>query len=96
MAPLDVYVYNVLTMGLSLASDVFKQIIHKIISDLPGVLNIADDLLIFRQDDNDYDECFIRLLDHCREARSLVLTLYCNILIQPDHFLLKLIPVVLV
>ena len=68
LTPLGVYVYNVLAMGLSLASDVFEQIIRKIISDLPGVINIADDLLIFGQDDKDHDECFIRLLDRCREV----------------------------
>ena len=68
LTPLGVYMYNVLAMGLSLASDVFEQIIRKIISDLPGVLNIADDLLIFGQDDKDHDECFIRLLDRCREV----------------------------
>ena len=47
LTPEGIYVHNVLAMGLSLASDVFEQIIRDIIKDLKGVINIADDLLVY-------------------------------------------------
>ena len=42
--------HNVLAMGLSLSSDVFEMIMRDILKGLPGVINIADDLLIFGRD----------------------------------------------
>ena len=46
LTPCGVYVYNVLAMGLSLASDVFESTVRDIIRGLNGVVNIADDLLV--------------------------------------------------
>ena len=42
--PYGVYIFNVLAMGLSLASDVFEITIRDITKDLKGVFNIADDI----------------------------------------------------
>ena len=45
--PYGVYIFNVLAVGLSLASDVFEIIIRDITKDLNGVINIADDILVY-------------------------------------------------
>ena len=55
-------------MGLSLASDVFEQIIRDIIKDLKGVINIADDLLVYGKTIQEHDENLKALLDRCREV----------------------------
>ena len=47
LTPLGVFIYNVLAMGLSNANDIFEQCLQDILHDLPGVLNIADDILVF-------------------------------------------------
>ena len=67
LTPCGVYVYNVLAMGLSLASDVFESTIRDIIKDLNGVVNIADDLLVFGTDDDDHDKNLLALLEKCHE-----------------------------
>ena len=47
LTPLGVFIYNVLAMGLSNANDIFEQCLQDILHDLPDVLNIADDILVF-------------------------------------------------
>ena len=66
--PEGIYVFNVLAMGLALASDVFEIIIRDIIKDLKGVINIADDILIFGKDVKEHDENLIALLDKALEV----------------------------
>ena len=68
LTPEGIYVHNVLAMGLSLASDVFEQIIRDIIKDLRGVINIADDLLVYGKTIEEHDENLKALLDRCREV----------------------------
>ena len=66
--PEGIYVFNVLAMGLALASDVFEIIIRDIIKDLKGVINIADDILIFGKDVKEHDENLVALLDKTLEV----------------------------
>ena len=68
LTPCAVYVYNVLAMGLSLASDVLESTIRDIIKDLNGVVNIADDLLVYGTDDDEHDRNLLALLEKYREV----------------------------
>ena len=68
LTPCGVYVYNVLAMGLSLASDVFESTIRDIIKDLNRVINIADDLLVCGTDDDKLDRNLLALLEKCCEV----------------------------
>ena len=68
LTPEGIYVHNVLAMGLSLASDVFEQIIRDITKDLNGVLNIADDLLVYGSTIEEHDNNLKALLDRCRDV----------------------------
>ena len=47
LTPEGVYVFNVLEMGLCNARDLFESVLHDLLSGLPGVTNIADDILIY-------------------------------------------------
>ena len=67
LTPEGVYVHNVLAMGLSLASDIFEMIIKDMIKGLPGVINIADDLLIFGSTIEEHDKNLLAVLDRCKE-----------------------------
>ena len=42
-----IYIYNILAMGLSNATDLFETCIHEILQGLNGCTNIADDVLVF-------------------------------------------------
>ena len=67
LTPEGVYIHNVLAMGLSLASDVFEMIIKDMIKGLPGVVNIADDLLIFGSNIEEHDRNLLAVLERCKE-----------------------------
>ena len=67
LTPKGVYVHNVLAMGLSLASDVFESIKRDMIKGLPGVINIADDLLTFGSTMEEHDKNILAVLDRCVE-----------------------------
>ena len=67
LTPEGVYIHNVLAMGLSLASDIFEMIIKDMIKDLPGVINIADDLLIFSSTIEEHDRNLLAVLERCKE-----------------------------
>ena len=67
LTPLGVFIYNVLAMGLSNANDIFEQCLRDILHDLPGVLNIADDILVFGETYQEFKANVLRFLDHCVE-----------------------------
>ena len=47
LTPYGIYIYNILAMGLADATDIFETVICDLLKDLNGVLNIADDILVF-------------------------------------------------
>ena len=62
LTPIGIYLYNVLAMGLSNATDIFEACIRKIVDGLQGVINIADDILIYASDYNVF--IFRLVLEH--------------------------------
>ena len=51
-----------------MSSDVFESTIRDIIKDLHGVVNIADDILVFGKDAGEHDRNLLALLDKCHEV----------------------------
>ena len=47
LTPIGIYIYNILTMGLSNATDIFEKCMQNIVDGLEGVVNIANDVLVF-------------------------------------------------
>ena len=47
LTPVDIFMYNVLAMGLSNTTDIFEKCMREIVRDLNGVVNITDDVLVF-------------------------------------------------
>ena len=62
-----IYVYNVLTMGLSNATDLFETCIREILDGLGGVTNIADDVLVFGRTETKFKTNVTSFLDRCVE-----------------------------
>ena len=60
-----IYIYNVLAMGLADATDIFKICIWQLLQDLQGVLNIADDILVFGRTESEFNTNVISFLDRC-------------------------------
>ena len=67
LTPFGIYVYNVLTMGLSNATDLFKTCIHEVLQGLNGCTNIADDVLVYGTTYDEFKSNVISFLDHCIE-----------------------------
>ena len=63
LTPTGIYLYNVLAMGLSNATDISEKCMQNIVDGLQGVVNIADDVLVFA---TKYENV-INFLDRCIE-----------------------------
>ena len=46
--------YKRLNFGISSAAEVFQNIISQQIQDIPGTINLSDDILVFGKDDEDH------------------------------------------
>ena len=67
LSPFGIYLYNVLAMGLSNATDIFESCICQILEGLNGVINIADDVLVYGTDSKSFKKNVIGFLDQCVE-----------------------------
>ena len=67
LTPEGVYVFNVLAMGLCNAVDLFESALQDLLLGLPGVRNIADDILVFGSTQEEHDANTIRFLERCLE-----------------------------
>ena len=65
LTPYGIYIYNVLAMGLADATDIFELCICQLLQDLQGVLNIADDILMFGRTKEEFNSNVISFLDRC-------------------------------
>ena len=65
LTPYGTYIYNVLAMGLADATDLFEISICQLLQDLEGVLNIADDILVFGRTEQEFNTNVTKFLDCC-------------------------------
>ena len=63
LTPFGIYIYNVLAMGLSNATDLFEMCIREILEGLSSVTNITDDVLIFGRTETEFKTNVISFLD---------------------------------
>ena len=66
--PLGVYVFNVLTMDLSNSNDLFESALRELLQGLEGVVNIADDILVFGSTQQKHVSNVITFLEGCFEV----------------------------
>ena len=62
LTPFGMYVYNVLAMGLSNATDLFETSIREILEGLNGVTNKADDVLLFGRTESEFKNNVVSFL----------------------------------
>lgn len=60
--------YKRLNFGLASASEIFQHTIQAVLQDLPGVLNISDDILVFANNKADHDIRLKAVLERLREV----------------------------
>ena len=63
LTPIGVFIYNVLAMGLTNANDIFEQCLHDILQGLDGVFNIAGDIFVIGETDEEFKNNVIKFLD---------------------------------
>ncbi|KAK3711382.1 hypothetical protein QZH41_003258, partial [Actinostola sp. cb2023] len=56
------YRYKRLSFGINAAAEVFQHAISQLLADIPGALNISDDVIVFGQTQNDHDETLEKTL----------------------------------
>ena len=67
LTPIGIYLYNVLSMGLSNATNIFETCMRNIVDGLQGVINIADDVLVYASDYDAFKSNVVSFLDRCVE-----------------------------
>ena len=65
LTPFGIYVYNILAMGLSNATDLFETCIHEVLHGLNGCTNITDNILVYGTTYDKFKTNVISFLDHC-------------------------------
>ena len=63
LTPVGIYIYNVLAVGLSNATDIIKSCIWQILEGLCGVVNIVDDILVFDCNYSSFKSNVVHFLD---------------------------------
>ena len=67
LTPIGIYLYNVLAVGLSNATDIFETCMRNIVDGLQGVINIVDDALVYASDYDVFKSNVVSFLDRCVE-----------------------------
>ena len=67
LTPEDVFVFNILAMGLCNAGDLFESALQELLSGLPGIMNITDDILVYCSTQEEHDANVICFLEQCLE-----------------------------
>ena len=65
LTPFGIYVYNVLAMGLSNATDLFETCICEVLQELTGCTNIANDVFVYGSTYDEFKNNVLAFLDHC-------------------------------
>ena len=65
LTPFSIYVYNVLAMGLSNATDLFETCICEVLQGLNGCTNITNDVLVYGSTYDEFKTNVLAFLDHC-------------------------------
>ena len=68
LTPLGVYVFNILTMGLSNSNDLFESALRELLQGLEDMVNITDDILVFGSTQEEHDHNVITFLERCLEV----------------------------
>lgn len=61
------YRYKRLNFGISSASEEFQKTIESIISNIPKVRNISDDIIVFGDNEEDHDKNLHQVLQRLEE-----------------------------
>ncbi|KAL9966531.1 hypothetical protein ACROYT_G024619 [Oculina patagonica] len=62
------YRYKRLMFGVTSAPEKYQQIVRDVLRGCPGVANIADDLIIHGNDEDEHDRCLFEVFDRLREV----------------------------
>ena len=65
LTPIGVSVFNILTVGLSNSNDLFESALRELLWGLDGVVNIADDTLMFGSTQAELNQYVISFLERC-------------------------------
>ena len=63
--PTGIYLYSVLAMGLSNTTNIFETCMRNVVDGLQGVINIADDVLVYASDFDVFKSNVVSFLDCC-------------------------------
>ena len=68
--PYGRYCFLRLPFGIMSAQDVFQWQVDQTYENLPGVVGISDDIVVFGKDDKEHDQCLINMMECTHERGS--------------------------
>ena len=66
--PFGRYRWNVLPFGLCVSSEIFQRKLQETLSDLPGIIIVADDITIYGETEEEHDKNLKALLQKCQSV----------------------------
>lgn len=68
-----------LIFGINSASEELQHVIRALLSDIPNVINIADDILIYAKNQGEHDEALTRVLNRFKEKNLTLNIAKCEL-----------------
>ena len=78
-SPFGRFCFKRLPFGLKTSQDVFQRAMDQILDGLPGIVTIADDIVVYGTDENDHDENLHRLMQLAQKKGLVFNTSKCKI-----------------
>ena len=79
--------FNVFTVGLSNSTDLFESALRELLQGLEGVVNIADDILVFGSTQQEHDSNVTTFLEACLEVGLKLNPIKIRLNCSKVHFL---------
>ena len=73
ITPFGRFMFNKLPFGITCAPEIFQRRMSQIVSELPGVVYLMDDVLVFGSTEKEHDTRLHKVLRRLREQKSLLI-----------------------
>lgn len=75
---IGLFQYKRLSFGICSASEIFQNTIYEILMNIPGTVNISDDILVFGRDKKEHDKALLNVLSKLQEHNLTINTNKCE------------------
>lgn len=78
--------YKRLSFGINSASEIFQDSIRQVLSNIPGVINVSDDILIYGKAVPEHNQALLRVLERLKQCNLTLNPNKCVFSVNKIHF----------